>query len=264
MNWDITQEKIAEDALTQTIDDLRCSNAELEQFAYVASHDLQEPLRKIRNFSELLETRYQEHLPPDAIKFLKPIVDGATRMQTLVQDLLDYSRVARGELQVKAIDLQEIAHLVQNTLEPIIEEQHATITFGRLPTIEANPTQIEQLFQNIISNGLKYRGTNAPVIEVSATAKGKVWEFAIRDNGIGIDPQYAERIFVIFQRLHTKKEYSGTGIGLAICKKIVELHGGTIWVDSKLNEGSTFFFTLPQLRENNLAKSVTSSLSTIL
>ncbi|MGB0909586.1 MAG: PAS domain-containing protein, partial [Nitrospirales bacterium] len=245
VNWDITEEKAAEEELTAYIENLRRSNSELEQFAYVASHDLQEPLRKIRNFSELLEARAKDHLPAEALKYLAPIVDGAVRMQTLVQDLLTYSRVARGELTVERVDLQKIVEQVTNNLEAIIADGQARITLNPLPTIEANLTQMEQLFQNLIGNGLKYHGPNIPSIEVSVTKKKQYWEFAIRDNGIGFDQQYADRIFVIFQRLHTKKEYAGTGIGLAICKKIVELHGGEIWVESTPNEGSTFFFTLP-------------------
>ncbi len=243
---DITQRKNAEEALARYIDDLRRSNSELEQFAYVASHDLQEPLRKIRNYSELLDSRYKEHLPPDALKFLNPIVDGATRMQVLVQDLLAFSRVARGELVVQATDLHVLVHNVHSALETLITDRQATVTIGALPTLDVNPSQIEQLFQNLIGNGIKYNRSDSPTIEVSATLKATDWEFAVRDNGIGIDPQYTDRIFVIFQRLHTKKEYSGTGIGLAICKKIVELHGGQIWMESQEGTGSTFFFTLPK------------------
>ena len=241
----ITDRRNAEDELEIYIDDLRRSNAELEQFAYVASHDLQEPLRKIRNFSDLLESKAKGHLPPEAEKYLTPIVNGAMRMQTLVQDLLTYSKVSRGELKVETIDLQEIALHVKSTLNTVITECQATVTIGPLPTLEANPLQMEQLLQNLIGNGLKYRGPDMPVIDVSAIKKQEHWEFAVRDNGIGLDLIYAQQIFVIFQRLHTKKDYAGTGIGLAICKKIVELHGGEIWVESTVNEGSTFFFTLP-------------------
>ncbi|GJL51478.1 MAG: hypothetical protein NPIRA01_27050 [Nitrospirales bacterium] len=247
---DITMEKSSEVVLEHYIDDLRRSNAELEQFAYVASHDLQEPLRKVRNFAELLAVRVKGSLPQEAEKLLPPIVDGAIRMQALVQDLLTYSRVARVEQPLEPVNLQTIAENVKTTLEEVLADAQATLMIGPLPTIEGNAIQLEQLFQNLIGNGLKYRGNHAPVIEVSAIEKPEHWEFAVRDNGIGIDLQYAERIFVIFQRLHTKKKYSGTGIGLAICKKIVELHGGHIWVDSTLGEGSTFFFTLPHSRVN--------------
>ena len=243
---DISARKMANEALAKYIDDLRRSNLELEQFAYVASHDLQEPLRKIRNFSELLGSRAKGHLPPEAERYLTPIVEGAIRMQTLVQDLLAYSRVARGELNVETINLQEIVEQARNNLEAVIMESQATLTIGALPNLEANPIQMEQLFQNLIGNGLKYRGENTPHIEVAAKQKAGYWEFSIRDNGIGIDPEYSDRIFVIFQRLHTKQEYAGTGIGLSICKKIVELHGGKIWVESSPHEGSTFFFTLPE------------------
>lgn len=251
VNWDITREKINEEALAKNIEDLRRSNAELEQFAYVASHDLQEPLRKIRNFSELLRERAKHQLPSEFEKLLAPIVNGAMRMQDLVQDLLTYSRVSREGRTAELVDLQVIAENVKNTLESAIAESHATITIGALPTLEAHATHIEQLFQNLISNSLKYHGSQPPRIEISATKIKKYWQFSIRDNGIGIDPQYAERIFVIFQRLHTKQEFAGTGIGLAICKKIIERHEGQIWVESKLHEGSTFFFTLPQSLHNS-------------
>ncbi|MCA9472479.1 MAG: PAS domain S-box protein [Nitrospirales bacterium] len=245
VNWDITIEKLQEHTLTQYIDNLRRSNAELEQFAYVASHDLQEPLRKIRNFSELLALRAKGHLPQEAEKYLKTIVDGALRMQTLVQDLLAYSRVARGALKVESVDLRDVLKTVLENLDQRIIEAKGTITVGTLPVVVANRTQMEQLFQNLIGNGVKYRTDAPPVIGVSAERKLTHWLFSVRDNGIGIDPQYVERIFVIFQRLHTKQEYTGTGIGLAICKKIVELHGGDIWVESTPHQGSTFFFTLP-------------------
>jgi len=245
---DITMEKCTEVVLERYIDDLRRSNAELEQFAYVASHDLQEPIRKIRNFAELLELRAKGSLPQDAEKLLPPIVDGAIRMQALVQDLLAYSRVSRVGLSLKSVNLQTIAENVKATLETGLSEAQARLIIGSLPTIQGNAIQLEQLLQNLIGNGLKYRGAHPPVIEVSAIEKSEHWEIAVRDNGIGIDLQYAERIFIIFQRLHTKKKYAGTGIGLAICKKIVELHGGRIWVESRLNKGSTFFFSLPHAR----------------
>ncbi|GJL62016.1 MAG: hypothetical protein NPIRA04_06700 [Nitrospirales bacterium] len=251
VNFDITREKMNEEALAQHVEDLKRSNAELEQFAYVASHDLQEPLRKIRNFSELLSARAKEQLPPEFEKLLTPIVSGAMRMQALVQDLLMYSRVSRGGQSSELVDLQVIVENVKNTLESAIVETQATLTIKPLPTLEAHATHIEQLFQNLISNSLKYHGPEPPLIEISAAKINDAWQIAIRDNGIGIDPQYAERIFVIFQRLHTKQEFAGTGIGLAICKKIVEQHEGTIWVESQLNEGSTFFFTLPQSRSQS-------------
>lgn len=166
-------------------------------------------------------------------------------MQTLVQDLLSFSKISRGELIVKTVNVQEIAELVTSTLDTVITECQATITIGTLPSIKVNPTQIEQLLLNLIGNSLKYRGTQHPVIDISATRNQEYWEFAIRDNGIGLDPIYAKQIFVIFQRLHTKQEFAGTGIGLAICQKIVEHHGGEIWVKSTPGEGSTFFFTIP-------------------
>ncbi|GJL51083.1 MAG: hypothetical protein NPIRA01_23100 [Nitrospirales bacterium] len=260
VNFDITHEKMNEEALAQHVEDLKRSNAELEQFAYVASHDLQEPLRKIRNFSELLRARAKDQLPAEFEKLLTPIVSGAMRMQALVQDLLLYSRVARGGQSAELVNLQVVVENVKNTLESAITESHATLTIGALPTLEAHATHIEQLFQNLISNSLKYHGPQPPLIEISATKINDYWQFAIRDNGIGIDPQYADRIFVIFQRLHTKQEFAGTGIGLAICKKIIEQHEGNIWVESKLSKGSTFFFTLPESRAQKSLKNTHVSL----
>ncbi len=251
VNWDITNEKVNEEVLTQYIENLRRSNSELEQFAYVASHDLQEPLRKIRNFSELLSARAEGHLPQELEKFLTPIVSSATRMQALVQDLLAFSRIAREGPDVAPVDLHVLVEQVKSSLESTITESQATLIIDPLPTIEGNATQIEQLFQNLIANSLKYHGDRAPRITITATRHDTYWQFAISDNGIGIDPQYADRIFVIFQRLHTKQAYDGTGIGLAICKKIVERHEGQIWVESTPNEGSTFFFTLPNSQAGN-------------
>ncbi|MBI4783081.1 MAG: PAS domain-containing protein [Oscillatoriophycideae cyanobacterium NC_groundwater_1537_Pr4_S-0.65um_50_18] len=242
---DITDRKQAEQALQQLTIDLQRSNQELEQFAYVASHDLQEPLRAITSYTQLLAKRYQGQLDEKADKYIYYVVDGAARMQQLIQDLLAYSRVGRYELKLQPTDCNVILKQVRNDLQVAIAESNAVITVDALPTIPADTAQVTQLFQNLIGNALKYHGQAAPIIRISASQQGKDWIFSIQDNGIGIEPQYAERIFEIFQRLHTRREYDGTGLGLAICKKIVERHHGRIWVESTLGQGATFYFTLP-------------------
>ncbi len=242
---DITDLKKAEEGVRKAADDLARSNKELEQFAYAASHDLQEPLRKIASYTQLLEQRYKGKLDPNADKFIGYIVDGATRMQGLIRDLLVYSRTGRGELTLEKTDMGAVVSQALSNLEVGIQESKAKITVDSLPTIMANPLLIGQLLQNLIGNAIKYRGSNPPEIHLWAEQRSSEWLFSVKDNGIGIDPQYSERIFVIFQRLHTRQEYPGTGIGLAICKKIVEHHGGRIWVESEAEKGSTFRFTLP-------------------
>lgn len=239
--FDITVRKLAED-------ELRRSNAELEQFAYVASHDLQEPLRAIAGMVRLLQRRYQGQLDAQADEYIGHAVEAAMRMQALINDLLAYSRVDRmgkpfGRVQTVACLEAAIANL-----GAAVSESGATITWGPLPAVSADATQLTQLFQNLIGNSIKFRSSQPPAIQVSAQRSGDGWHFSVSDNGIGIEPQYFERIFLIFQRLHTYREYSGTGIGLAICRKIVERHGGTIWVESEPGQGSTFHFTLPVTR----------------
>jgi signal transduction histidine kinase len=225
--------------------ELRRSNQELEQFAYVASHDLQEPLRMIGGYTQLLAKRYRGKLDSDADEFINYAVDGAKRMQGLIEDLLAYSRVGTSGKPFAMVDCSAALTDVLDDLKTAIEEAGATVTQGPLATLPGDETQVRQLLQNLIANAIKYRDTRPPVIHVGCVRDGNRWRFCVKDNGIGINPQYAERIFVIFQRLHTQKQYSGNGIGLALCKKIVERHGGRIWVVSQPGQGSTFHFTLP-------------------
>ncbi|MBD0345434.1 MAG: PAS domain-containing protein, partial [Coleofasciculus sp. Co-bin14] len=241
----ITQRKEAEQKLKKAIAELARSNQELEQFAYVASHDLREPLRKIKSYTDLLVKRYQGQLDEKADKYIAYITDGAVRMQTLITDLLTYSRVGRGEISLEPTDLGAVLNRTLSDLSNVIRESNALITTDPLPTVKANPTQMGQLLQNLIANAIKFHGQQLPHVQIRAVLHDQSWTISVQDNGIGIEPQYAERIFVIFQRLHTKDEYPGTGIGLAVCKKIVERHGGQIWVESELGRGTTFCFTLP-------------------
>lgn len=241
---DITDRKHAEDALKQTAEQLARSNEELEQFAYVASHDLQEPLRVVTGYVQLIERRYKDRLDADASQFFFFIVDGVSRMQQLITDLLNYSRVGTRGAPFRAIHMDEVVDRALANLKPVIAESGATVTFDSLPVVHGDETQLVQVLQNLIGNGIKFRSDQPPRIDVSAHCNGDGWRFAVRDNGIGIDKQYWEQIFVIFQRLHTRHKYPGTGIGLAICKRIVERHGGRIWLDSQPGQGTTFYFTL--------------------
>jgi len=246
---EITKRKEAERRLKQAIAQLARSNQELEQFAYVASHDLREPLRKIKSYTDLLAKRYQGQLDEKADKYMAYITDGAVRMQALITDLLTYSRVGKGEISLELIDLGAVLNRTLRDISTAIEESNAVITTEPLPTVKANPTQMGQLLQNLIANAIKFHGEQPPQIQIKAALHDQSWTISVQDNGIGIEPQYAERIFVIFQRLHTKEEYSGTGIGLAVCKKIVERHRGRIWFESEPGRGTTFFFTLPAIEE---------------
>ena len=230
--------------LQQREAELSRSNEELQQFAYVASHDLQEPLRMIASYLSLLSKRYQGKLDQNADEFIGFAVDGAKRMQGLIQDLLSYSRVGSKAKEVVPVDCGVVLNKTLKVLEVAAQEAAATITHDPLPTVLGDESQLGQLFQNLIGNGLKYRNSKPPVIHVGVEPDGCCWRFSVRDNGIGIDPKDAERVFVIFQRLHSREEYSGTGLGLAICKKIVERHGGKIWLESQPGHGSTFYFTL--------------------
>jgi PAS domain S-box-containing protein len=244
--WDVTERKRAEEELQRTLDELRHSNAELEEFAYVASHDLQEPLRGIAGLAQLLQRRYQGQLDSRADEYIDHIVDGTQRMQTLINDLLAYSRVGhRGEV-IQPIDASVALRATLENLSAAIHEYGATITNENLPTVRADATQLIQLFQNLMGNALKFRSERPPQIHIGVTDAGDFWQFSVCDNGIGIEPQYFERIFLVFQRLHTRREYRGTGIGLAICKKIIERYGGRIWVESQAGQGSSFYFTLPK------------------
>jgi light-regulated signal transduction histidine kinase (bacteriophytochrome) len=225
---------------------LQKSNAELEQFAYVASHDLQEPLRMITGYTTLLARRYQGKLDKEADEFIGYAVDGAKRMQGLIDDLLSYSRVGTQGKEFALVDCEGVLARTLVSLQVAVEESSARVTREPLPTVTGDETQLGQLFLNLVGNAIKYRdGSKAPEVHISCRQKGADWLFAIKDNGIGIDPQHRDRLFVIFQRLHTREEYPGSGIGLAICKKIVERHGGRIWVESELGKGATFYFTMP-------------------
>ncbi len=241
-----TKRRQTENELKATAAKLARSNADLEQFAYVASHDLKEPLRAISGSVQILQEHYRNRLGTEADEVIKHTVDGATRMQTLIDDLLTYSRLTSREAPIELTDSNLVMQEVLANLERAIGESKAVVTNDPLPVVKADRTQLLQVFQNLISNGIKYRSERTPKIHVSAEDNGGEWLFAFRDNGIGISPQYADRIFRIFQRLHTRKEYPGTGIGLAVCKKIVERHGGRIWVESEPEEGSTFYFTMPK------------------
>jgi len=223
---------------------LKRSNEDLEQFAYVASHDLQEPLRVVRGYVQLLERKFKGLLDADAEQFIFYIVDGVERMRQLITDLLNYSRVGSLGREFRSINMQALVDRVRENLDKVIAETGATLVYDSLPEVQGDETQLVQLFQNLIGNGIKFRGESPPRIEISARREGDRWVFAVRDNGIGIDREYWDQIFVIFQRLHTRQKYPGTGIGLAICKRILERHGGAIWLESELGKGSTFYFTL--------------------
>lgn len=242
---DVTPLARAEEALKLANEELARSNAELEQFAYVAAHDLQEPLRMVSSYVQLLAKRYKGQLDADADDFIGYAVDGAQRMQRLINDLLAFSRVgSRGQAQVET-SAGAIVEQVREQLRIAIDESGTELVVGDLPTVIADPTQLAQLFQNLIGNAIKFHGPQPPEVRVEARAAEGEWLFTVADNGIGIQPQYADRIFAVFQRLHSTQEYPGTGIGLAICKRIVERHGGRIWLESELGRGSTFQFTLP-------------------
>lgn len=243
---DITERKRAEKKLKQTLLELKRSNAELEQFAYVASHDLQEPLRMVASYVQLLQRRYKDKLDNDANEFIAYAVDGTKRMKALINDLLTYSRVGNQGREFELIDCETVFDQVVNNLEMSMRERGAVVTHDSLQTVMADGSQIVQLFQNLIGNAIKYCDEDIPRVHVSAKENEKEIIFSVRDNGIGIDPGYFKRIFTIFQRLHGKEEYFGTGIGLAICKKVVERHGGKIWVESLPGEGATFYFTIPK------------------
>lgn len=243
---DITDRKQTEQELSLTLDRLKRSNEELEQFAYVASHDLQEPLRMMTSFTQLFARKYEELLDEKARSYVDFIVDGGERMRGLLNDLLMFSRVDRKGERFETCHAASAAQIALKNLSNRIEEMDAQVSIETLPTLSADKTQLMQLFQNLIGNALKFHGENRTIIKVSCEELDNEWKFAIADNGIGIEPAYQKRIFEVFQRLHSRDKYEGTGIGLAICKKIVERHGGNIWVVSEPGQGSTFFFTLPK------------------
>jgi PAS domain S-box-containing protein len=248
---DVTARRTAQEELRAAHDELARSNAELEQFAYVASHDLQEPLRMVSSYTQLLGKRHGDKLDGDAREFMAYIVDGAARMKQLIEDLLAYSRVGTRGKEFKPLRLETVLERARINLRAAIEESGAAVTHGPLPEIEGDESQLVQLLQNLIGNAVKFRGEAPPAIHVSAFEKENEVVVVVQDNGIGIEPQYFERIFMVFQRLHDKGQYPGTGIGLAICKKVVDRHGGRIWVESAPGKGSRFVFTLPRKRGNH-------------
>lgn len=249
LNTDL-EKRVAERTLelAKRAEELNRSNIELQQFAYVASHDLQEPLRMVASFTQLLARRYKEKLDDDAREFINYAVDGAMRMQTLITDLLSFSRVGTQGRPFEMTDCDAILDRVLMNLKISIEETGAQITRDVLPQLMADGQQIGQLLQNLIANAIKFRGEHAPNVRITADCDGQAWTICVRDNGIGFSIEHADRIFIIFQRLHTKTEYPGTGIGLSLCKKIVERHGGRIWAESSLGNGSAFSFTMPVLQ----------------
>ena len=241
---EITERKQAEEKLKQTVAELGHSNEELQGFAHVASHDLQEPLRMVASYVQLLERRYKDNLDADANDFINFAVDGTKRMQNLINDLLSYSRVGSRSKPFEPTNIEQVFEAAMDNLRVAIEESKAEVTHEPLPTVTADEGQMVQVFQNLLSNAIKFRRKEPPRVHVAAEQKGGEWIFSVRDNGIGIEPQYFERIFIIFQRLHGQ-EYPGTGAGLAIAKRIVEHHGGRIWVESEPGKGSIFYFSIP-------------------
>jgi len=243
---EIAMREKAEHTVRKTMEDLARSNRELDQFASIASHDLQSPLRAVAGFVELLKERYGGKLDERADEYITRAVSGTKRMSVLIHDLYVYSRIGTKEKQFSRVKMGALLEGAVDNLKEIIDENEAVITHGTLPEVEGDDTQLIQLFQNLISNAIKFRKKDVPpVIQISAERKEDKWVFCVHDNGIGIEPLYYERIFVIFQRLHTKEEYPGTGLGLALCRKIVERHGGRIWIESRPGEGSDFYFTMP-------------------
>ncbi|MEM9275165.1 MAG: ATP-binding protein [Cyanobacteria bacterium P01_F01_bin.143] len=243
---DRTQElELVNRQLVKLNQELTRSNKELEQFAYIVSHDLREPLRMVTSFTQLLGQKYSGKLDADADQIIGFAVDGATRMEELINDLLAYSRVGNSKQRLELVNTEEILDRALSNLQLAIQETNTQISREHLPPIVGNPTLLIQLWQNLIANAIKYRGEASPRIEIGVTPELEQYLFWVKDNGIGIDPKHRDRIFQIFQRLHTRQEYPGTGTGLAICQKIMERHGGKIWVESELSQGATFYFTFP-------------------
>jgi len=239
------QRRRAEEELAQKVAELARSNAELEQFAYVASHDLQEPLRMIANYTQLLAERYRGKLDEQADKYIDYSVGGAMRMQALIQDLLKFSRVGRQEIERRSTDCRLVVEQALKNLQAAVQESSAVVKWNGLPVVMADPAQLAQVFQNLIANAIKFHGPDTPLIQIDSEKKDDEWVLTVSDNGIGIPAENWQDIFVIFRRLHTRTEYSGNGIGLSICKKIIERHGGKIWIEAQAKPGSCFKFTLP-------------------
>jgi PAS domain S-box-containing protein len=243
---DISVRKQAEALLVKTVGELKRSNDELKHFAYVASHDLQEPLRMVASYTQLLAKRYRGKLDGDADEFIAYAVDGCNRMQQMIRDLLTYSSAGASAMSLRTISSELALHVALANLRVAIEESGTLVSHDSLPAVTTDGAQLTQVFQNLIGNAIKYRGSGVPRVHVSARTEGRKERiFSVRDNGMGIDPQYFDRIFGLFQRLHGRGEFAGTGIGLSICKKILERLGGRIWVESQLDQGSTFHFALP-------------------
>ena len=246
----ISDRKEIEEKLKENQVELQRSNEELEQFAYVASHDLQEPLRMVSSYVKLLEKRYKDKLDTDANDFIHFAVDGAKRMKELINALLELSQVGYKQELLKDVNCNDVFDKVISNLSLLIKENNATVNKSKLPIVLGNELQISCLFQNLITNAIRYKSNNPPIIDVKTESNNKDWLFSVRDNGIGFDMQHKDRIFTIFQRLNSRANYPGTGIGLAVCKKIVELHGGKIWAESELGKGATFYFTIPKEHKN--------------
>jgi light-regulated signal transduction histidine kinase (bacteriophytochrome) len=243
---DVTEKRKTDELVRRSNEELRRANADLEQFAYSASHDLQEPLRQVAVYSQLLEKRYASTLDPKALDYLGYCVEGAHRMQSLIGGLLAYSQAGQAGVESESlVDANKVMEDVRKNLAASIEETGAVVNVSALPSVYGDAIPLTQLLQNLVSNALKYHGSRTPEVAVSAAPDGNFWRFAVQDNGIGIPAEFRTQIFGIFKRLHDRQTYPGTGIGLAICQKIVERHGGRIWVESEEGRGSTFFFTLP-------------------
>jgi signal transduction histidine kinase len=248
---DVTARRQAERDLHRTLEELQRSNADLEQFAYVASHDLQEPLRALSGMVQLLRQRYRDQLDARGIEYIDHAVEAAARMQALIGALLSFSRIDRAAGPRQAVDMNDVLTHALANLAVALREAQAEVMAEPLPPVVADAAQLTQVLQNLIGNAVKFRGEHPPQIRIDVTPLAHAWQFHVRDNGIGIDPEYFDRIFVIFQRLHGRRDYGGMGIGLALCKKIVERHGGRIWVESAAGAGATFYFTLPRDQEES-------------
>jgi signal transduction histidine kinase len=239
------QRRKFEKDLAGKVVELARSNAELEQFAYVASHDLQEPLRMIANYTQLLAERYRGKLDEQADKYIRYSVDGALRMQTLIQDLLKLSRVGKLEIEPRTTECLAVVEQALKNLQALIEDSHAVVSWNGLPVVRVDPSQLTQVFQNLIGNAIKFHGPETPLIQIDAERRGAEWLFSVSDNGIGVPAESWQDIFVVFRRLHTRDEYAGNGIGLSICKKIIERHGGNLWIEAQPTPGCCFKFTVP-------------------